>query len=69
MPAEQPTDDVFDSPRVEPKQFLVHWRYDDRSASGVLPIVIDEAQMKLLNLIECEIGFERHVEFVQVRPL
>jgi len=49
------------------KRYLLHWRYSDGSGSGVLPRVISSHDKELLELIEEEIGFDRHIEFVEER--
>lgn len=50
----------------KPARYVAHWRYDDGSNSGVLPIVLDEKQLELLKLAERTFGFEKTVEFVRV---
>lgn len=53
---------------VEPGQYIAHWQYDDGSASGVLPVILDEKQVELLKLAEKNFGFEKSVQFIKAEP-
>ncbi len=48
------------------QKWILHWRYDDGSASGVLPRILTDEDKKLLELAEDECGFIKCVEYVKV---
>lgn len=47
--------------------YLAHWRYSDGSASGVLPRVLSGSDVELLKLTAEHFGFEKNIEYIQVR--
>ncbi len=48
------------------QKWLLHWWYDDGSASGVLPRILTDDDKKLLELADRECGFAKSVEYVKV---
>ncbi len=48
------------------QKWILHWRYNDGSASGVLPRILTDEDKKLLELAGEECGFVKCVEYIKL---
>jgi hypothetical protein len=49
------------------KSYLIHHRYSDGSGSGVVPIVIDQRDKALIEIVLEAVGAMQEVDFIEVQ--
>lgn len=49
------------------KRYVIHWKYADMSDAGVFPKLLTEKEKNLLVKIEQVIGFDKEIEFIDLK--